>query len=274
MAKKYENIVCLGSSFAAGPGIPPIIDGNASRSGENYAHQIAKKYDARLTDLSVSGATLENIISESQAVNPSITFPPQIEGVPQDADLIFLTAGGNDMSYIGNMMKQAIRSTWIGWFLFLILSLFPIPKPVEITQEQLVERLGNVLDAIHQRAPKARVLLVEYLALLGEEEDENSRSAAKEIGFTPEQENEHRQKAERLVNAYAQAAKSRSIWCQVVPIHKESQKDHSIGSEQPWVTGFKLYDVAILRKVPFHPTLAGMTATAERISRFLESTSI
>lgn len=270
MTKKYENIVCLGSSFAAGPGIPPIIDGNASRSGQNYAHQVAKRLNARLTDLSVSGATLENILSEPHSVNPSKTFPPQIQSVPIDADLIFLTAGGNDISYIGNMIKQAIRATWLGWFLYLLLSLFPIPKPQEIDQEQLKERLGQVVDAIHERAPKARVLLVEYLALLGEKEGEKSRSAAKQIGFTYEQEEEHRKKAERLVDAYAQVSQSRSVWCQVVSIHKESQEEHPIGSAQPWVTGFNLYDVAILRKVPFHPTLAGMTAISDRILSFLD----
>jgi hypothetical protein len=55
-------IAALGSSFAAGPGIDPIVDVGAMRSGSNYAHLLAKATDARLVDLTVSGATTSNIL--------------------------------------------------------------------------------------------------------------------------------------------------------------------------------------------------------------------
>lgn len=60
------NIASLGSSYAAGPGIPPTVDRAASRSSKNYAHILAARLAARLTDLSVSGAIMANLINEPQ----------------------------------------------------------------------------------------------------------------------------------------------------------------------------------------------------------------
>lgn len=51
--------VALGSSVAAGPGIPPITNRFAQRSANNYPNFLAKKLGAELIDLSVSGATLK-----------------------------------------------------------------------------------------------------------------------------------------------------------------------------------------------------------------------
>ena len=97
MPKQYKHVVSLGSSFAAGPSIPPIADVYAKRSHQNYACLLAKALGAQHTDLTVSGATTDNILSIPQVtgLNPlnRFTFPPQIEGLPEDADLVTITAG-------------------------------------------------------------------------------------------------------------------------------------------------------------------------------------
>ena len=90
------QITALGSSFAAGPGIEPIIDKAALRSGNNYAHQLAKKLNASLLDLTVSGATLLNVASEPQTMFGH-TFAAQMDSLPSNADIVTLTAGGNDL---------------------------------------------------------------------------------------------------------------------------------------------------------------------------------
>lgn len=63
---KRLHITALGSSFAAGPGIPPQINRMAGRSSNNYAHLLAARLGADPTDLTVSGATLNNILLEPQ----------------------------------------------------------------------------------------------------------------------------------------------------------------------------------------------------------------
>jgi lysophospholipase L1-like esterase len=76
------QVASLGSSYAAGPGIP---------SGKNYAQLLAKKLGASIADLSVSGSTLANI-------------GPQINKIPGDADIVTLTSGGNDLGYVAGFM--------------------------------------------------------------------------------------------------------------------------------------------------------------------------
>ena len=61
------HIAALGSSFAAGPAIEPIVDTTARRSSNNYAHLTAAALDAKLTDLTSSGATLLNVLSQPQS---------------------------------------------------------------------------------------------------------------------------------------------------------------------------------------------------------------
>lgn len=58
------HIAALGSSFAAGPGIEPIVDKAARCSSNNYPHLTAAALDAKLTDLTSSGATLLKVLSE------------------------------------------------------------------------------------------------------------------------------------------------------------------------------------------------------------------
>jgi lysophospholipase L1-like esterase len=239
------------------------VDVNASRSSKNYAHQLAARLGVRLTDVSAAGSTTLEITSERQTLAPSKTVAPQINALPHDADVVLITTGGNDIGYIGGLVKDAIRATWIGWFLFLILWLLPLPKSTELTDEQLADRIGAVLDAVHATAPQARVFLVEYLALLGDDD-----GPARQIGLSDTQIAIHKRRAERISTAYALASAKRSAWTQVVPMHEKS-KAHAIGSAEPWVEGFTLYDVTVLRKVPFHPNLAGMTATADVLEQVL-----
>jgi lysophospholipase L1-like esterase len=86
-----RRIAALGSSYAAGPGIPPVVNRAAMRSGRNYPHLLADALGAQLTDLTVSGATTSTILDTSQRV------PPQLTQLPADADLVLITAAGNDL---------------------------------------------------------------------------------------------------------------------------------------------------------------------------------
>ncbi|KAJ6102950.1 hypothetical protein N7486_005377 [Penicillium sp. IBT 16267x] len=269
LENKKLRIASLGSSFAAGPGIPPQIEPlSAARSGQNYPHLLAKELDADLTDLSVSGATLLNITVDPQSPPFSNdTFPPQILSVPEDADIITVTAGGNDIGYIGNMIQDASSANMLGSVATAIVrgvksitSMFNQPQPtvqttIPLSPEELSERLGDTLDKIHARAPKARIYLVEYLAVLGP-----STKPRIDIPFNQERIDHHSQVAYTLQNAYAVAATTRSDWCERVPIHELSLK-HALGAEEPWVGGFDLY--SIVRGGPvLHPNLDGMKAVA------------
>lgn len=231
---KKLKIASLGSSFAAGPDIPPQLKPlEAMRSGNNYPHLLAKHFDANLTDLTVSGATLLNITVDWQDAS-SRKFPPQISELPKDADVVTITAGGNDINYIGGLISDASGEE---------------VQPAPLSPNELAERFGGVLDEIHKRAPAARVFLVEYLAVLGPETKAN-----KDITLDQERIDYHRQVASILQNAYSVVEQDRSEWCERVPIHHLSQ-GHVLGSKEPWIGS--------LTSGPLlHPNLAGMKAVA------------
>jgi len=102
------HITALGSSFAAGVSIPPQSGPKAAfRSEKNYAHLLAQKLDAKLTDLTISGATLKTIGEDPQTAIGE-TFAPQIEGLGEDVDVVTITAGGNDLGYIGDLCLDSL----------------------------------------------------------------------------------------------------------------------------------------------------------------------
>ncbi|CAG8294948.1 unnamed protein product [Penicillium salamii] len=228
-------IASLGSSFAAGPDIPPQIEPySAMRSGQNYPTLLAIHLDAILTDRTVSGATLLNITVEPQHAFTDI-FPPQLEGLPDHTDIVTITAGGNDINYIGGIISEACGSE------------FP---STPLSPTQLEERLGEVLDEIHKRAPRAHVFLVEYLAVLGPD-----TKPMVDIPLTQERIDYHRNVASILQNAYVVAEKSRSDWCERIPIHELSQ-GHAVGSKEPWVGSLESGPL-------LHPNLTGMKVIAD-----------
>ncbi|KAJ5500376.1 hypothetical protein LT330_002165 [Penicillium expansum] len=234
-SQKKLKIASLGSSFAAGPDIPPQIEPHAAlRSGQNYPHLLAQHLDADLTDLSVSGATLLNITVDPQSTN-NMTFPPQISDLPEDANIITVTAGGNDINYIGGMIADACEAE--------------LQSSVSLSPSELAERLGGVLDQIHKKAPGARIFLVEYLAVLGPD-----TQTSRNIPLSKEKIQHYRGVASVLQHAYTVAVEGRAGWCETVPIHQLSQ-EHALGSKEPWVGGFVLGPL-------LHPNLDGMKAVA------------
>ena len=103
----HQLLVALGSSFAAGPGIEPVADLAAMRSERNYPHLLAERLGAGLIDLTVSGATTANIIDTPQQVANGAVFAPQLEGIPLGADVVTVTAGGNDLGFVAALLFVA-----------------------------------------------------------------------------------------------------------------------------------------------------------------------
>jgi lysophospholipase L1-like esterase len=253
------HIAALGSSFAAGPSIQPEIDTGAGRSARNYPHQLAEKLDAELTDLTVSGATLRNVYKDKQMVSPGSLIPPQIRGLPSDVDIITLTGGGNDISYVRGMLDDSMQ-TLLNDTSGLPSDPSPLPPP---SLQVLTDRFVKVIDDLHEIAPRARILLVEYLTLIG-----NHTKPAEDVPLRDEQLDRHRSVATVLCQAYANAAQARPF-VELIPVARLSQ-DHALGSGQPWVEGFRI-DSGPNGPVPFHPNLAGHTAVAEILYKYITS---
>lgn len=253
-------IAALGSSFAAGPTLEPVADRAAMRSAVNYPHRLARALGADLVDLSVSGATTATILDDAQTIAPTVQFPPQIDGLPADADLVTITAGGNDLRYIGSLLATAWRrhdptapmATLLG-------PQYPrIPPATEDAVGAVAHGLARIVDAARARAPRARVVLVDYLTVL----DPGSRSAV--VDFADDELAAFRALQDGLERAYRSAAARSSA--ELVAV-SELSRGHGLGSAQPWIGDF----VPDARRTAgsFHPTAAGMAAVADLLDMSL-----
>ena len=252
----------LGSSFAAGPGIEPVVDRAAGRSGRNYAHLVAAHLGASLVDATVSGATTETLLRQRQRVGLR-TFPPQLELVPADADLVTVTAGGNDLGYLGGILAAALVGQLGRWRLTSPVARVArrrrVLRPVTAQQaEAATNGLVSVVTGIRARAPQARVVLVDYLPVFSD-----STTPGPSVPLTADEIRHFRELASDLSAIFAEA--SRRTGCDLVPA-ESLEPDHGAGSVTPWVNGLSLRRYSS----SFHPNLAGMQAVAARIVALLE----
>lgn len=251
--KKSLQIVALGSSFAAGPGIQPQALKAAGRSQKNYAHLLAQRLDAQLTDLTVSGATLHNVLSELQVLSGN-HFEPQLNGLPPDVDIVTITGGGNDLGYIGAVTQTTLQSFFVGRLVSRFL-LTPALVPECLTAEDVAKRFVAVIDKIRETSPRCRIYLVEYLTLFGPHVKPGI-----DVSFDAAKIKEFQDVAANLQRAYKLAAEARER-CKVVPVG-ELSRNHGLGSDVPWVEGLS-YGMLFTKKAPFHPNGKGMEAVAD-----------
>ena len=245
-----STYVALGSSFAAGPGIRPISHRRAGRSALNYPHLVAERLSLHLVDVTCSGATTANVLRERQR-----RLPPQIDAVAPAAKLVTITIGGNDIGYIGGLIRTSVLSRLADRVRFLPRAWQrPGPAVPQRDYQTLTESMATVVRAVRSRAPGARILLVDYLTVLGP----HARHCP-ELPLAADAVERTRATAEGLAAAFRAAAEQTGA--HLVEASAASA-EHGVGSAQPWVTGFAW---PVRGHVPYHPTLAGMTAVAELV---------
>jgi lysophospholipase L1-like esterase len=258
----YRLVAALGSSFAAGPGIDPVADPAAMRSERNYAHLLADRLSARLVDLTVSGATTANIIDTPQRVTEEIVYPPQADWVPADADVVTITAGGNDLEFAGAMIYAAwLRLEPDSPAVAMLSSMFPdgVRLPTDRAVDQATGGLVRVIEKTRAKAPTARVMLVDYLTVLSEASGP----------ATPFSDEELRQFL-TIQDAIRQVFADASTRTQGELILASSlSAGHALGSSEPWVQPFHQLLVPSQFASSFHPNEAGMTAIAAELERVL-----
>jgi lysophospholipase L1-like esterase len=245
------SYVAIGSSFAAGPGILPTEPGSPAacgRSEDNYPNIVARDIGAQLTDVACSGATTANVLTDDQAGQP-----PQIDAVGSGTRLVTVTIGGNDIDYLGSLDSYSCQDengTNCGTV---------DTGAIATTLTVLTQRLNNVVRAVRARAPRARVLLVNYFTILPRQ------GSCDGVPLTTDQLGYERYLAAKLLSDTSAAA--RATGATVVNLAGASA-DHSACSARPWVNTF---DVAA-GLVPYHPNVTGMTNAARLVERALTCT--
>lgn len=245
--------VALGSSFAAGLGLGDRAPGSpyvCQRSVNGYPQQLARMTGLRLVDRTCSGATISNVLRGGQAFQG-----PQLDAIGPKTKVVTLTAGGNDIAYIGDMTGAAFTNH--GGIKGFIARIFwnGMKKDAERNFDGLEREFVAALREIRRRAPQAQVLVVTYPRTLP------ASGVCATLGLSASEADAMRKVAERLAVISRTAAQITAVT--VVDVHALSA-GHDACATDAWVNGSNP-----ARGAPFHPTLAGARAAAAAISSSL-----
>jgi lysophospholipase L1-like esterase len=156
--------VGLGDSFAAGPLIPnqSLSPLGCLRSDRNYAHIAAANTSMTLADVSCSGAKTTHMTS-SQSTSAG-TNAPQFNALSAATKIVSLQIGGNDIGF-SEILQNCVTYN-------------PFARPCQdrynesgndVIQARInatAPLVAAVIQGIHQRSPSAKVLVVNYAAIL------------------------------------------------------------------------------------------------------------
>ena len=247
--------VAMGSSFAAGPGIPDYYEAQPApcyRSTQNYAHQLAQRLSLSLTDVSCSGATTAHL------TGPRGNIPPQLDALTPDTKLVTITIGGNDLGYIGGLSAASCaglqKETGVDGNCSP-----PAALPAELTFNNLAMRMDAIAKEVRRRAPEAQLVFVDYLAVLPE---------AGACAATPLDEfaaDGARYTARRLAEITRTVAGENGASTITA---SEFSKGHDACSAEPWMHGYPRPGAPVSGAM-YHPNAAGMTAVADALERLL-----
>jgi lysophospholipase L1-like esterase len=253
MAHMANRYVAMGSSMAAGPGITPRAAGApwpSGRSARNYPHLVAAQLGLDLVDITYSGATTENVLRDRQ-----FGAPPQINALDGSEALVTVTIGGNDVGYIP-LLTLASLPRQARWVPLLGCRIRGLRDRVarDRALAGVVWSLHAIGETIRRRAPRARVLFVDYLTVL-------SPAGTKAPPLSDADAALGRHIAGALETMTAEAAEQTG--CEIVRAG-EASREHHAWSDEPWTNGFGLPFPG--RPAPMHPNAAGMRAVAELVT--------
>jgi lysophospholipase L1-like esterase len=140
--------IALGSSFAAGTGIPTQGPKPCGRSDHNYAHLVAAELQLDLVDVTCGGAFTANLID-----TPEMDEPVQMDAITADTALVTMTVGGNDVAYtLSTIICAGVEEC--------------VPDldtaATDTALADLPNRFTTIVQAIRDRAPDAIIVLVTY----------------------------------------------------------------------------------------------------------------
>jgi lysophospholipase L1-like esterase len=247
--------VAMGSSFASGPGV-----------NDNYARQVARSLNLNLVDVSCGGATTNHVL------NGWNELPPQIAALTLETRFVTVTIGGNDIGYISSLFVgsctaegvagDAVKAACAGMRARMGAGRAQVPTAPDETKWALVETgLQKIAAEVKRRAPRARLIFVEYLTVV----PAGRKCAA--MPLSSEAVRSARDMAARL--ARVTQAVALKAGAEFLPVANLS-RGHDACAKMPWTTGFvPAVSAPAGGFVPYHPNLAGMTAVAKALIKKL-----
>ncbi|MFH8715455.1 SGNH/GDSL hydrolase family protein [Streptomyces zaomyceticus] len=247
-----DRYVALGDSFASGAGVPDQADADCMRSSRNYPALVnAALAPAAHEDVTCGGATTVHMTSAQNA-----SAPPQLDALSADTGLVTLTIGGNDVGFADiivrcvtlgafNLVGSPCKSsyTWTG------------TDRLAATVDAAAPKIAAAIDGIRQRAPRARILVTGYPAILPDNGTNCPWAATIAKGDAPWLRDTHK----RLNTVIATQAAARGA------VYVDTYTK-SIGHDVCKPAGTRWMEPLITNAAaPFHPNAAGERAMADAV---------
>ena len=156
----YEQYVALGDSFSAAPFVPlSVLARGCLRSTNNYPHLVAGALRIPvLRDRSCTGARTQDLPGR-QVTHSGRQVPPQLDALDRRTDLVTIGIGANDERLYGRIATRCRR-------LVGTCRLADERAVIAATLSRLPPRLVDTVQLVQRLAPRARVVLIGYPALL------------------------------------------------------------------------------------------------------------
>lgn len=256
-----SEYVALGSSIAAGPVLPPLVDSGCLRSGSNYPSLVAEALSLQLVDVTCSGATTANVLSTPQGLAGGASNPVQIDAIGPQTRLVTASIGGNDLQYVGRLTADSCANTPVSDVPGACDALAATPStiPTDTDYAAVEDHLVQVVETARSRAPLATIVLVDYLPIL----DPNDRGCA----LTPLTDTQW-QTSYRVATGLAAAFRAAADRTGATLVRASALVGHTPCSADPWMSGFQAPDPTG-GPLPYHATEAGMAAVAAEVVRSL-----
>jgi hypothetical protein len=247
--------VGLGDSYAAGPLIPSqsLSPLGCLRSSRNFAHIAAANRGMSLADVSCSGARTDHMTA-AQSTDAG-TNPPQFDALSAAAKVVSLQIGGNDIGFT-EILENCVTYN-------------PFAHPCQDrygtgANDQIDARIAAtapkvaaVIAGIHQRSPQAKVLVVNYAAIL----PETGRGCWPQVPLAYADVPYLRAK-EKALNAMLQSAAANNRATYVDDYTASIGKDACRSSGVRWVEPLVPGNAA----APFHPNARGEAGVAVSVT--------
>ncbi|PNH78174.1 SGNH/GDSL hydrolase family protein [Arthrobacter sp. AFG20] len=260
--------VALGSSYAAGAGVGPAdptdIGALCGRTLTAYPTLVAKALDLNVTNATCGGATTENITTSPQNIRTH-SINPQIDAVTAETRLVTITIGGNDVNYVGNLIAESCLADLATDPSSPIANMVKqygacTPQPDETVRNALAQmesKLTTMTKKVQAKAPQARILLVDYPAVLPQNGEPCSF-----IPILRDRQKFLLEVARGLNLATKHAAQATGA---DYIAGSQDSRHHDACSTDPWMTGYLLAPGS----APMHPNEKGQAAVADAIVKQL-----
>ncbi|MFJ6616135.1 SGNH/GDSL hydrolase family protein [Kitasatospora sp. NPDC091335] len=272
--------VALGDSYTAGMKLPPRAGGpdGCYRSGVNYPSLVAKGLSiaaGQFKDVSCSGARTEDLTGPQKV--PGGTNPAQLDALTADTRLVTLGIGGNDAGFM-EVVTECAKDNLVDILKGVITDggdragkspcrdHYASGNGTDEVQRKVDaagDRLGQVLQDVGKRSPKARVYVIGYPGLLPADPASclpvlGKTVAVSDLGFLVEKE----QQLNGMLRKRAEAAGA--VFVDLAG--PSAGHDMCAGEDKRWVEP----PLPARGLVPIHPNARGQEAMAGVVQKAIK----